>query len=530
MRHARRRSGPRSRPFEPATVERGPCSRRGDPARDSRRVLRVGGADEHRCRRARHRHPQVEPVPQRPRDPPRVAIDLADRAPATILGHRPGEPARARVHRSHELEACREGHDPAGPRDGDPALLQRLTERLEDVPIELGQLVEEKHALMGPRDLARGQGRSTTDHGRVGQRVVRRAERRLPRAATRSVPRRPPTPRSTPTAPPRRRAAEEARGSSAPAASCPRPAARSAAGRARRLGRSRVRGAPRAARAPPPGRARMGPCAVATGRAPRSAEAPAGPVIVTRGIATGTRRGRRPRTSSAASARLAAPTTSIPSTRRPSSTADGATTTRPIRRSASAATIGRMPGTGRTSPSRPSSPRRATGSGPARTCSEPRRIPMAMARSSDAPVLRSSAGARLTVRRRGGKANPAFRIAPRTRSRASCTAVSPRPTTVKPGRPGATSTSTRMDRPSRPCKRGGRDDGQHAGHPTGGRSPQTYRAITRAHHEDDRRAAASRHELSISERRPVAPGQPPRPCRRRARTAAATRRAANRPS
>ena len=43
--------------------------------------------------------------------------------------------------------------------------------------------------------------------------------------------------------------------------------------------------------------------------------------------------------------------TSMPSTRRPSSTADGATTTRPIRRPASAATIGRMPGTGRTSPS-----------------------------------------------------------------------------------------------------------------------------------------------------------------------------------
>ena len=76
--------------------------------------------------------------------------------------------------------------------------------------------------------------------------------------------------------------------------------------------------------------------------------------------------------------------------------------------------------------------------------------PMAIARSSDEPAFRSSAGARLTVIRRGGWMNPALRSAPRTRSRASWSAVSARPTIVKPGRPGATSTSTRMNRPSRP--------------------------------------------------------------------------------
>src|SRR3954451_3111679 len=41
-------------------------------------------------------------------------------------------------------------------------------------------------------------------------------------------------------------------------------------------------------------------------------------------------------------------------------------------------------------------------------------------------------------------------MAPRTRSRASRTEASPRPTIVSPGKPGATSTSTRMTRPSRP--------------------------------------------------------------------------------
>ena len=38
--------------------------------------------------------------------------------------------------------------------------------------------------------------------------------------------------------------------------------------------------------------------------------------------------------------------------------------------------------------------------------------------------------------RRGGWTKPAFRSAPRTRSRASWSAASARPTIVKPGRPG----------------------------------------------------------------------------------------------
>ena len=60
------------------------------------------------------------------------------------------------------------------------------------------------------------------------------------------------------------------------------------------------------------------------------------------------------------------------------------------------------PGTRRTSPPSPSSPISATRPGATRSCSDPSRIPSAIARSSDAPALRSSAGARLTVIRRGG--------------------------------------------------------------------------------------------------------------------------------
>jgi hypothetical protein len=68
-------------------------------------------------------------------------------------------------------------------------------------------------------------------------------------------------------------------------------------------------------------------------------------------------------------------------------------------------------------------------------------MPIAMGRSYPAPSLRRSAGAMLTVMRFCGNSAPAFRIAERTRSFASVTAVSGRPTIWKAGRPEAMSTS-----------------------------------------------------------------------------------------
>jgi hypothetical protein len=56
--------------------------------------------------------------------------------------------------------------------------------------------------------------------------------------------------------------------------------------------------------------------------------------------------------------------------------------------------------------------------------------------------VRWSAGARLTVMRRDGSASPDEVSAARTRSRASDTALSPRPTTLNAGRPDATCTCT----------------------------------------------------------------------------------------
>ncbi len=84
-----------------------------------------------------------------------------------------------------------------------------------------------------------------------------------------------------------------------------------------------------------------------------------------------------------------------------SATPAAGTITLRTRRRARAATIGSSPGTGRSSPPSDSSPR--TAHRPAAvTCSEPTMIPSAIARSSEAPPLRRSAGAKFTVIRRGG--------------------------------------------------------------------------------------------------------------------------------
>ncbi len=107
--------------------------------------------------------------------------------------------------------------------------------------------------------------------------------------------------------------------------------------------------------------------------------------------------------------------------------------------------IGRTPATGRSAPSSATSPTRRT---------EPRRgeanppsaasRPTAVARSKDEPPFRRLAGARLTVMRRSHlNGIPQLRSAARIRASLSFTAESGRPTTVKRGKPGAESASTR---------------------------------------------------------------------------------------
>ncbi|MCY1536379.1 hypothetical protein D9M68_718350 [compost metagenome] len=112
------------------------------------------------------------------------------------------------------------------------------------------------------------------------------------------------------------------------------------------------------------------------------------------------------------------------------------------------------PRTGRSSPPSESSP---ANSQPARRAALiwplAARMPSAIGRSKRPESLGRSAGARFTVMRLlDGNSSPALAMAERTRSRASFTSVSARPTNVKLGRPLARWTSTCTGRASRPSR------------------------------------------------------------------------------
>ena len=88
------------------------------------------------------------------------------------------------------------------------------------------------------------------------------------------------------------------------------------------------------------------------------------------------------------------------------------------------------------------------------------RMPSAIGRSKRPPSLGRSAGARLTVIAARGYSNCAFWIAARTRSRASFTAVSGRPTIEVPGRPPDRCTSHGHQRRGDAVQRAAVDDGE----------------------------------------------------------------------
>src|SRR5712692_396350 len=78
--------------------------------------------------------------------------------------------------------------------------------------------------------------------------------------------------------------------------------------------------------------------------------------------------------------------------------------------------------------------------------------PSAIGRSKWLPSLARSAGAKLTVMRLGGSANPSALSAARTRSRDSATVLSGSPTTMKFGKPPAMVTCTSTSSTSMPWK------------------------------------------------------------------------------
>ena len=160
-----------------------------------------------------------------------------------------------------------------------------------------------------------------------------------------------------------------------------------------------------------------------------------------------------PRSQSAAAARLPAAITRTPGTRAASGAFCSATMTVPNPLGAAAATAGSTPGTGRSRPSKPSSPKNITpsdaalGTVPAAVSS-----PIAMAKSNQLPRLGRLAGESPTVIFRCGHSSPLLTIAARIRSRASRSAVSGRPTRIMPTRPFAMSASTSTTWPVTPTK------------------------------------------------------------------------------
>ena len=107
---------------------------------------------------------------------------------------------------------------------------------------------------------------------------------------------------------------------------------------------------------------------------------------------------------------------------------------RPAATAASAA--GKTPDTGWIAPSSANSPSTSAFSTASRGTTPIATIrPRAIGKSKCAPSFKTSAGAKLTAIRFGGKARPIDANAARTRSRDSATALSARPTIAMAGKP-----------------------------------------------------------------------------------------------
>ena len=377
----------------------------------------AGRRGQLRRTRPRHRDDEVEAVEQRARELLAVGGEPLRRARA--LDRRiAARAARAQVHRPDELEARREERVPADPRDRDDAVLERLAQRLEDRARELGQLVEQQHAAVRERDLARPRARAAADDRRRRGAVMRRAERRHGderppgRAGARDRVDAGHLERLLP-----RRAAAGAR-------EPPREhrLARSGRPREQEVVRPRCRELERAAR--PLLAAHVG-------------EIGHGGVLE-RARRERVERGRRSRRGDTRPPRRDA---GPGSARLPASAASGADsaaqTTRwsPARRAPSATAS--VPATGRTRPSSASSPTAAcSASRSGGSCRVAASTASAIGRSKPDPSFRSAAGARLTVIRRfSGQSSEAETTPLRTRCFASWQARSASPTIANPGTP-----------------------------------------------------------------------------------------------
>jgi len=70
----------------------------------------------------------------------------------------------------------RESHRRGGPGNRDVAILQRLTQHLQNVAMELGEFVQEQDAAVREADLAGHGVRATAEQAGIGDGVMRRAK------------------------------------------------------------------------------------------------------------------------------------------------------------------------------------------------------------------------------------------------------------------------------------------------------------------------------------------------------------------
>jgi hypothetical protein len=137
-----------------------------------RRQEEIGGS--HR----RHLDMQVDAVDQRAGNACLIIGGTARIGPAPAgIADIVGVAAAARIHRRYQHEARRIGGAMIGAYDRHFAGFQRLAQRIEHLGLEFRQLVEEKHAVMGERNLARPRMQAATDQGRHAGGMMRRPER-----------------------------------------------------------------------------------------------------------------------------------------------------------------------------------------------------------------------------------------------------------------------------------------------------------------------------------------------------------------
>ena len=369
----------------------GPRRARRPPARRPRRSPRRRAPRSSSSAIGRHDlDPQVEPVEQRARQPPAVAGQRRRRC----TGRRPGAgPRRTGTGSWPPRAGTGPGSSTRGVGPGDPhdALLERRAQRVEDVGGELAHLVQEEHAAVRQRDLA-------------GPQVRRRRRRSAPPTRRRGgAP-------GTAAGAPARRAAGPRRPPSGPGS--PRAPAR---GRAAGSSPDRRRASIVLPAPGGPTMSRWWPPAAATSSAWRASGLAPHVGQVDRGWRIG-RRGRRlDRSGQGSSPRSTA--TSWPSRRprcgprwRPDEPGLDQRARRHHHRRARRRRrpAGRPPTTGRSAPSRPSSPRKAIDrTARSSSCSSATSTPTAMARSRRGAALAHARGRQVDGDAAAGPGQPA---------------------------------------------------------------------------------------------------------------------------